>query len=142
MDQVAREQGELVDTGAATFKKTLCSIPKHPDNVSCGPCVLIEIRRIAEGHINSPRDPCSDAAELLRFRAKWACEIMPNPTPTWNRASRVPKGPHTASATTETGDSDMEMGETRSNAAGKREREQPSNPRMVTKLKRKPAQGG
>ena len=142
MDQVAHKQGGLVGTGAATFKQTPCTKPKQPDHVSCGACVLIEIQRIAEGHIDSPRGPCSGAAELLRFRAKWACEIMSNPTPTWNRVTRIPAGPQAARATAETDDSDMEMGETWPNATGKREREQPSDPQRATKLKRKPTQGG
>ena len=142
VDQVAHGQGGHVEIGAATFKQKLCNTPRHPDNASCGVCVLIEIQRIADGHIDSPRDPRSDAAELLRYRAKWACEIMSNPAPTWNRATRIPAGRQAARATMETDGSDVEMGETRPTAAGKRARAPLSDPRGITKQKRMPVQGG
>ena len=142
LDQFARKQWGLVETGSATLKQALRSTPRQPDNASCGVCVLIEIKRIVDGHIDSPREPRSDAAELLRCRAKWAFDIMSNPTLTWNRATRIPAGRQAARATMETDDSDVEMGETRPNAAGKRVRAPLSDPRGITKQKRMPAQGG
>ena len=138
--QVALERGGVVETCAVHFIQTLISTPMQPDLASCGICVLIEIQRIAEGRIDSPRDPHSDTAELLRFRAKWACAIISDPAPMWDRATRRPAGPQTAAA--ESDESDMEIGETLPNAARKRAREQPSDPRGATKMKRKPTQGG
>ena len=70
MDQVASEQGVHAEIDAAKFKQKLCSTPMQPGTASCGVCVLIEIQRIADGHIDSPRDPRSDAAELLRYKTK------------------------------------------------------------------------
>ena len=113
VDQVALDQGAHVEIGATTFKHKLCSTPEQPDTVSCGICVLIEIQRIAEGNIDSPRNRRSDVAELARYRARWACEIMSNPKPTWSRAMRTPTGRRAAMAPDETDDSYIEMGETR-----------------------------
>ena len=36
---------------------------------------------------DSRRDHCSDATELLRYRAHWACEILTNPAPTSSRGT-------------------------------------------------------
>ena len=83
------------------------------------------------------RDPRSDTAELLRFRAKWVCAIMSDPRPTWDRATRIPAGPQAARVAEESDDPDVEMGETLPNAARKRARKQPSDPRRATKTKKK-----
>ena len=117
--QVALEQGTNVEIGATTFEQKLYSTPRQPDTVSCCICVLIEIQRIAGGNTDSPRGPCSDVAEPVRYRAIWACEIMSNPAPTWNRATRIPAGRRAARATAETDDSDVEMGETHPPATGR-----------------------
>ena len=55
---------------------------------------------------------------------------------------RIQAGRQAARATMETYDSDVEMGETRPNAAGKRVHAPLSDPRGITKQKRMPAQGG
>ena len=44
---------------------------------------------------------------------------MPNPVPTWSRATRTPAERQAAWATAEADDSDVEMGETRPPAAGR-----------------------
>ena len=85
--QVSSEQGANVEIGAATFERKVYSIPIQPDNNSCGICVLIDIQRIADGNIDSRGDPCSDATELLRYRAKWVCEILTHPAPTSSRGT-------------------------------------------------------
>ena len=53
--------------------------PKQLDGVSCGVCVLVEIQRIADRKMGSRCVQEFTEAELLRCRAKWACEIMLNP---------------------------------------------------------------
>ena len=61
---------------ADTFKSKVHSSSRQPGGISCGVCVLIEIQRIADGKMDSRRDRKFDATELLRCRAKWACELI------------------------------------------------------------------
>ena len=72
---------------AGAFGHRVCSTPIQPGDISCGVCILIEIQRIADGNIDSRRDQCSDAAELLRYRAKWTWEMLTNPAPTSSRGT-------------------------------------------------------
>ena len=128
-----------MEIGAATFKQKVYSTPRQPDNISCGVCVLIEIQRTADGNIDSPRDPCSDAAELLRYRAKWAREILANPAPASSRGTHAAVGERTANAAAATGD--VEMGDAQPPGTGERARAPLDGPRVTTKQKRGPAPG-
>ena len=78
VDQVHHEQEREV-TGTASLPTELHTHPQQPDGVSCGICVLIEIQRIVDGRMNAHRTLQFTNAELLRFRAKWACELLANP---------------------------------------------------------------
>ena len=60
---------------ATTFEQKLYIIPRQPGTISCGICVLIEIQRITDGNIDSPRDPCSDVAELMRDNVKPGADL-------------------------------------------------------------------
>ena len=136
-------------TGAVTFKQTLYITSAQPGLVSYGVCVLMEIQRIAEGNIESPRVQRADVAELALYRARWACEIMSTPEPTRSRSIRTPVSRRAARAPrhVETDDSDIEMGETRPPAGNRsatsskqedRAKRQPTGPREKggNKLKR------
>ncbi len=128
VDQVALEQGGLVDPGAAHYKQTLISTPKQPDSASCGVCVLIEIQRIADGNIDPRRDPCSDVAELLRL-----------PAPTSSRDTDTAAGGR--AARTVAGIGDVETGEAQPPGARKRARAPLDGQRGTTKQKRRPSPG-
>jgi hypothetical protein len=78
VDQVHHEQEREV-AGTASLPTELHTHPQQPDGVSCGICVLIEIQRIADGGMNAHRELQFTSTELLRFRAKWACELLANP---------------------------------------------------------------
>ena len=87
VDQVQAEQSGS-PIGAATFERTLIESPRQPDGVSCGVCVIIEIQRAADRETEEGRARTFTEAELLRCRAKWACELLANPTPAPPRAPR------------------------------------------------------
>ena len=80
------EQAEA-PIGAASFESTVIETPQQPDGVSCGVCVLIEMQRTVDGETYSRRDSEFTEIELLRCRAKWACELLLNPMPTRARGS-------------------------------------------------------
>ena len=76
------EQGAEVPIGAASFESTVRESPGQPGDISCGVCVLVEIQRIINRKMDSRRDHKFAEVELLRCRAKWACELLPNSAPT------------------------------------------------------------
>ena len=134
--KISSEQGANMEIGAATFEHKVYSTSRQPDNSSCGVCVLIEIQRITDGNIDSQRDPCSDAAELLRYLAKWTCEILTNPAPTSSRGTGAAVRGRAAKTTA--GICDVEMDEAQPPGARKRVRAPLDNPRGTTKQKRRP----
>jgi hypothetical protein len=87
IDQVHTEQSES-PIDAVSFERTLIETPRQPDGVSCGVCVIVEIQRIVDREADSGRAREFTEAELLRCRAKWACELIKNPTPAPPRATR------------------------------------------------------
>jgi hypothetical protein len=87
IDQVHTEQSAS-PIDAASFARTLIEMPRQPDGVSCGVCVIVEIQRIADRETDSGRAREFTEEELLRCRAKWACTLMRDPTPLPQRATR------------------------------------------------------
>ena len=93
--------------------------------------------------VDSPRDPCSDAAaRATALQGQMGVRDNVKPDADVDSGHTHIGGTITARETTKTDYSYMEMGGTWPSAAGKRGREQPSDPQRVTKLKRKPAKGG
>ena len=82
VDQVTDEQGTEGATGATSFVRSVKTSPRQPDDMSCGVCVLTEVQRITGEKMNAQRAYQFTEMELLRLRAKWACELLLNSTPT------------------------------------------------------------
>ena len=102
-----------------------------------GAAYLLLLQRIADGDIDSRCKRSSDAAELLRYRAKWACGLMTNPAPTSGRSPTMAAGGRAAITTT--GAYDVETDGTQPPRAKKKGREHPYTPPGNARQKRRAA---